>query len=666
MNHKEYLALIEEIRNHDYLYYVECHPKISDRAYDRLMKSLEEAEKKHPEWVTPTSPTQRIGEIPHKGFVQGKHSVPMMSIANSYSQEEIEDFLSRVHKLLEKQKIAFSAELKMDGTAISVRYEKGQLAKALTRGDGKKGDDITLNLKTIPSLPLVLHRKNPPDLLEVRGEVFMPHTAFKKLNHEKELAGEELWANPRNAAAGSLKLLHPQEVAKRKLALMFYGVATDSSHTCKTQHEVHDYLHDLGLPVFDSRHHAVCHNMQEIMAFAEKIHQLRPKLPFAIDGIVLKVDELRFHDLLGATGKSPRWVVAYKFAAEQATTKIEDITVQVGRTGVLTPVAELKPVFLAGSTIARATLHNQEEIERKDIRIGDTVIIEKGGDVIPKVVAVDFRHRRENARVWKMPKTCPGCGSKVVFSEEEVAVRCPNSWECLPQKMRRIQFFASKDAMDIEHLGEKIVAQLVEKGFVNTYADLYKLTAKELSKLEGFKEKSIQNLLLSIDRSRKVPLYRLILALGIKHVGERAAELLAERAGDLDLLCQMKKDQLMEIEGIGEVVANAIVLYFKDSHSKKEIKELLAVGIKPEVERQNKIEGHAFSGKTFVLTGTLSGYTRSEAERLIKERGGKVSGSVSKLTHYVVVGDEPGSKLDKAQKLGIAILDEKSFTSLLK
>lgn len=664
MKQTDYLHLIEQIRLHDYLYYVECRPKISDQEYDHLVKKLEAIEKERPEWVDPSSPTQRVGEVPHKSFVQKAHDVPMLSIANTYSEEEVEDFIARVHKILERKEVAFCTELKMDGTAISVRYENGHYVRALTRGDGKKGDDITLNLKTIPNLPLVLRGKNLPEVLEVRGEVFMPHKAFKRLNHEKELAGEELWANPRNAAAGSLKLLDPREVAKRGLSVVFYGLAIHPSQV-KTQLEIHEYLKEVGLPVFDEHHRAVCHNSREIMAFAKKIEKERPKLPFDIDGIVVKVNELRLHDILGSTGKSPRWVMAYKFAAEQATTKILGITVQVGRTGVLTPVAELEPTFLAGSTIARATLHNQEEIERKDIRIGDRVVIEKGGDVIPKVVSVELEHRPAHTRPWKMPTKCPGCGSPVIASKDEVAVRCPNSWECLPQKMRRIQFFASKDAMDIEHLGEKVVEQLVNKGLVSTFADLYHLNAEDLALLDGFKEKSIQNLLTSIDHSRNVPLPRLILALGIKHVGEATAELLAERAGSLEQLRQMTKEEFADIEGIGEVVAEALVEYFDDERSQKEIQALLKAGVKPQVSAQTKIEGHPFTGKTFVLTGTLSSYPRSEATKLIKERGGKVVGSVSKNTDYLVAGEEAGSKLDKAQALGITILDEKAFASQL-
>ncbi len=662
---REYLQLVDEIRHHDHLYYVECKPTISDREYDRLLKHLQELEEKHPDWITPNSPTQRVSEAPHAGFKQGAHKVPMLSIDNTYSRDEMESFIERVHKLAEKRHVDFYAELKMDGTAVSVRYEKGQLVRALTRGDGRKGDDITANIKTIMSVPLQIEGKKVPEIIELRGEVYMPHRAFEELNQEKQLAGEELWANPRNAAAGSLKLLDPKEVAKRKLAAVFYGIAEESSGTITTQEHCHEWIEEHGFPGFAKRHRLLCHDSDAIMAFADKIEKERPKLFFDIDGIVVKVNEFRLQDLLGARGRSPRWVIAYKFAAEQAITRILDITVQVGRTGVLTPVAELEPVLLAGSTIARATLHNQEEVQRKDIRIGDYVVIEKGGDVIPKVVEVDKKRRTSHCHVWKMPSHCPSCGAKVVCSEEEVAIRCPNGWKCPEQKIRRLIFFASKDAMDIEHLGEKNVEQLVEKGLVDTYADFYKLTKHDLAKLEGFKEKSIHNLLTSIERSLKVPLSRLILALGIKHVGEGTAELLAERGGDLETLSTLSIEELKNIEGVGDIVAKAVVEFFHDPLAKKAIHDLLKVGVEPEVRRRKVLHNHAFNNKTFVLTGTLAKYSRDEASELIKERGGKVSGSVSAKTDYVLAGEDPGSKLDKAKVLKVAILSEDRFEKLL-
>lgn len=662
---KEYLELLEEIRQHDRHYYLENRPVISDYAYDQLFKKLEKLEQEHPEWILPSSPTQRVGDPLTKGFKQIVHTVPMLSLANTYSKEELEEFVKRVHKLMERKEVVFCAELKMDGVAVTVRYEKGLYVRALTRGDGKKGDDITANMRTIRALPLELRGAHIPDLIEVRGEVFMPHKVFQELNDKKQEEGEETWANPRNAAAGSLKLLDPREVSERKLSTVFYGIAECDPVTVSTQYESHSFLEKLGLPVFREAHRVRCHTVEEIVHFADKIEKARHSLPFDIDGIVIKVDELRFHPLLGTTGKNPRFAVAYKFAAEQALTRIQEITVQVGRTGVLTPVAELDPVSVAGSTISRATLHNQEEIERKDIRVGDWVIIEKGGDVIPKVVEVNLKKRPQDSHPWKMPKKCPSCGTAVVHSEGEVAVRCPNIAGCEEQKIRRITFFASKDAMDIDHLGEKVVEQLVKKGLVEQISDIYALTEKDLEKLEGFKEKSIHNLLESIDRSRHVTLSRLILALGIKYVGEGTAEVLAEHAEDIDALSKMSEEELLEIDGVGEKMAQAIVAYFSEPHHLKEIHTLLQRGVKPEAPKLSVRKDHPFYGKIFVLTGSLQEYTRSSATTLIKERGGKVTGSVSQKTDYVLAGEDPGSKLDKAHKLKIPVLSEAQFKNLL-
>jgi DNA ligase (NAD+) len=659
---QNYHQLIKEIEQHDRHYFEQAKPLISDYAYDQLVKKLEAIEKEHPEWILPDSPTQRIGEALTKGFKQVAHSVPMISLANTYSRSELEEFLKRVNKLLEGKKVSFCVELKMDGIALSVRYEKGHYMRALTRGDGKKGDDVTANVKTIHALPLKLH--GAPDLLEVRGEVFMPLKVFQELNQSQEEAGEEPWANPRNAAAGSLKLLDPKEVALRKLSVVFYGIAEDAERGVETQFEVHRFLSKLGLPTFDTAHRGLCHTIDEILKFADQIEKERHRLPFEIDGIVIKVNELRYHPMLGSTGKSPRFAVAYKFAPEQATTQIHAITVQVGRTGVLTPVAELKPVSLAGSMISRATLHNQEEVERKDIRIGDFVLIEKGGDVIPKVVHVDLKRRHAGSHPWKMPKKCPICGTPVVHSEGEVAVRCPNP-DCQEQRIRRITFFASKDAMDIGHLGERVVEQLVEKGFVRDLSDIYRLTEKELEQLDGFKEKSIDNLLQSIDASRQVSLERLILALGIKHVGEITAELLAKRAGDIATFTKISREELEGIEGVGAKTAEAVVDYFKDPQHLKEIERLLEYGVKPRSIKRSVHQEHPFYGKIFVLTGTLHDYTRTQASQLIKERGGKVTNSVSKNTDYLLAGEDPGSKLEKAHALQVTILSESHFKKLV-
>ena len=590
-----------------------------------------------------------------------EHTVPMLSLANTYSREEVEDFIKRVQKLLGRNHVHFCAELKMDGVAITARYENGVFAQALTRGDGRKGDDITANLRTIRSVPMELKGSHVPEFLEVRGEVFMPHEVFEALNAENEEEGLELYVNPRNAAAGSLKLLDSRETARRRLSAVFYSFADEVHAPVDTQHECHAYLKKIGLPVFGEHHRKRCSGVEEIMRFADAIEEERHRLPFDIDGIVVKVDELNYHDQLGVTGKSPRWAVAYKFAAEQALTRIHAITVQVGRTGVLTPVAELEPVFVSGSTISRATLHNQEEVERKDIRVGDWVKIEKGGDVIPKVVSVDKSRRPHGTHAWKMPRTCPSCGTHVVQSEEEVAVRCPNAKSCPEQQMRRIAYFASKDAMDIDHLGEKVVEQLFTKKLVRHLADIYALTERDLSKLDGFKDKSIHNLLESIDKSRETSLSRFILALGIKYVGEGTAEVLAEEAGDLQTLASMSEEDLKEIEGIGNKIAHSVYTYFREPAHIKEVEQLLDAGVNPRTAKKTRRKDHFFSGKIFVLTGALQKFTRSEASKLIKERGGKVTGSVSNKTDYLLVGEDPGSKLDKARELNVKILSEEAF-----
>ncbi len=665
MPKNEYIKLVEEIRKHDRLYYVENKPVISDYEYDLLLKKLEKMEAENPEWVTETSPTQRVKDPLTKGFKQAPHAVPMLSLDNTYSEEELADFIKRVHKLLEKSHVPLCAELKMDGVAVSLRYEKGIYTRALTRGDGKKGDDITSNMRTIHSVPLELTGPHIPDVLEIRGEVYMPHKAFQAQNKRKEEEGEELWANPRNAAAGSLKLLDPQEVSHRGLAAVFYGLAESDHPLIGNQYEVHEYLKKLGLPVFNADHRTVCESIDEIMKFAHKIEKKRDDLPFDIDGIVIKVDHIKYWSLLGTTGKSPRWAVAYKFAPEQATTHIREITVQVGRTGVLTPVAELEPVFLAGSTISRATLHNEEEVARKDIREGDWAVIAKGGDVIPQVLEVDLKRRPSHSKPWKMPNHCPICGTHVVRTEVEVAVRCPNSKGCEEQIIRRIAYFASKDAMDIDHMGERVVEQLVKKKLIKHVSDIYKLSAQDLAELEGFKEKSIHNLLTSIEKSRHVSLARFLLALSIRYVGEETAEILAQETGSVHKLSEMTQEELLKIDGVGEKMAEAIEAYFKDPANLKEIEQLLENGVKPQASKKVIRTDHAFSGKIFVLTGALQNFTRDQAEAHIKERGGKVTGSVSKKTDFVLVGEDAGSKLDKAKELHIKILSENQFKEML-
>jgi DNA ligase (NAD+) len=658
---EEYQKLVDELIEHDRRYYQECSPTISDYEYDLLLKTLQAWEKEHPEKILFHSPTQKIGEKASKGFLQKEHDIPMLSLANTYSKEEVLDFMKRVEKLLKKEVVEFCTELKIDGTAISVRYEEGKFVRALTRGDGRIGDDITENLKTIKTLPLQL-KGDYPKTLEVRGEVFIHKASFQALNKEREEAGLDLWANPRNAAAGSLKLLDPKEVARRKLDIIFYGIA-EPKQLIASQIKIHRYLHSLSLPTAKEEFLSICSTVDEIFAFAGRIHEKREKIPYEIDGIVIKVDRLPYHEELGVTGKTPRYAVAYKFAPEQAITEIEEITVQIGRTGVLTPVAELKPIFVAGSTISRATLHNQDEIIRKDIRVGDFVVIEKGGDVIPKVVEVDFSRRKMTSSPWKMPKCCPICKESVIHIEGEVAIRCPNK-QCPGRKLRHLVFFASKSALDIEHMGEKVVEQLVRKGLIKKTSDIFLLDEEKVSQLEGFKEKSIQNLLQSIEKAKRCSFSKFIMGLEIKHIGKQTAELLSQKFQDIEKLKKASKEELLLIEGIGEKVADAIIEYFQDQENIEEINALLFFGVRPKLE-ELKIQGHEFGQKTFVLTGTLEGYTREEASKLIEERGGKVTSSVGRKVDYVIVGKEAGSKEEKAKELGIKILFEEDFKKLL-
>ena len=665
MTYEKYTELVETLRHHDFKYYIEAKPEISDFEYDLLYKELESIEKEHTEWILPSSPTQVISDSTHSSFKRKAHSAPMLSLANTYNAEELDEFVTRLHKLLESKNAPLCAELKMDGLAISLRYEKGVLVHGITRGDGKKGDDITQNVKTIKSLPYKLKGKNIPDLLEVRAEVFMPISVFQKLNQAKEENGEELWANPRNAAAGSLKLLDPKEVYRRKLDFIAFGVIEDSSKTIKSQHEVPSYLKSLGFPTFSEDQIGVVETAEQILTYAAKIEEKRASMPFEIDGIVLKLDQISKRKALGTTAKVPRWAVAYKFAAEKATTIIDSITVQVGRTGVLTPVAELKPVFLAGSTISRATLHNMDEIKRKDIRITDTVWIEKGGDVIPKVTSVDLEMRPKDSKAWSMPTECPSCGEKVVREEGEVAFRCINHKECPAQNIKTLIFFASKPAMDIENLGIKVVEKLVEIGLIQKFSDIYRLTKDDLLTLEGFKEKSADNLIDAIEKSKDIEFYRLILALGIKFVGKGTAEVIAAHAKTLEAFVNLQEEEIVDLEGVGEKVATSVIEYLDNPVHIAEIEALEELGIKPRVPKVATNSDHLFYGKTFVLTGSLENYTRTEAGALIKERGGKVSSSVSAKTDFLLYGGEAGSKLKKAQKLAIALMTEEEFTSAM-
>ncbi len=664
MTYQDYQDLAAEIAKHNKKYFVEHTPEISDEEFDQLLYKLQHIETLHPEWILADSPTQRIGEETTKGFKSVAHNVPMLSLANTYSKDEVTDFLTRIQKNARHYPCAFSCELKMDGIAISATYENGVFVKGVTRGDGKIGDDITANLMQIASLPRTISDQS---FLEIRGEVFMRHAVFSALNQEKEAEGEELWANPRNAAAGSLKLIDQREVAARQLSIVFYGIATEGG--LETQSACHDYLKGLGFPILEW--HKVCHSLDEIMAFAEEIRKIRETLEYDIDGVVVKLNDLSEQKRLGNTNKHPRWAIAYKFAPLQAKTRILDITVQVGRTGTLTPVAELKAVFLAGSTIARATLHNEDEIGKKDIRVGDVVTIEKGGDVIPKVVSVDFVQRNHNSSPWQMPTHCPSCGSPVLRLEGEVAVRCPNSTGCPAQSLKRLSYFASRPAMDIDHLGEKVMEQLVLKGFVKEPADIFRLKEDQLFQLDGFKKKSVDNLIKSIEKAKDVSLDHFLMALGIRHVGAGTALLLANKFGSIQALMDVgtltfsDDNPLLKIDGIGEIVSQSVFDYFFNADNRRQIEDLLALGVSPRQREMIVHDNPFFKDKVFVLTGTLHRYTRQAASALIKERGGKITSAVSKSTDFLLAGTEAGSKLDKAKALGIKVLTEDEFIALI-
>lgn len=661
----DYQALLDQIKAHNRSYYDEASPVISDYEYDVLVKRVEAIEQEHPEWVTENSPIHSTGESPTQGFKQVVHAHPMLSLANTYNEEELQAFFERMQKLLGQDQVHFACELKMDGVALGLRYEKGVLVQGVTRGDGKKGDDITRNVKHIASLPLQLRGEEIPDVLELRGEAYMPKKVFAELNTEREESGLDVWANPRNATAGSLKLLDEKVFAKRGVEVVLYGVAEESTKRLTHQSDVRSWLAQFGFQVFDTQCVAKVSTVPELMEFADRIEKKRADFPFEIDGIVVKIDALKEWKHLGVAGKKPRWAVAYKFAPEQAVTVVHDIHVQVGRTGVLTPVAELEPVFLAGSTISRATLHNQDEVERKDIRVGDTVRIEKGGDVIPKVVSVVCEKRPESSKPWAMPKNCPSCQATVIRVDGEVAFRCPNKTGCPDQQLRRIVFFISKGAMDIDSLGEKNAERFVELGLIRSLPDIYRLKREDLEGLEGFQKKSIDNLLRSIEESKKIPLARFIFSLGIPFVGAQTADLLAEHFHRIENYKNINLEDLVAIEGIGPKVAESIIAFFQDTRHCEEIQTLLELGVQPIPHEAKRSIDHDFNGKTFVLTGTLDHLTRSEATHQIKQRGGKVVSSVSKKVNFVLLGTDPGSKLDKARKLGVEILTEDEYQKRL-
>ncbi len=656
--------LRREIERHNRLYYEEAAPVISDAMYDRLYRELSDLETRFPELSSPDSPTQRVGGAPLEAFTQIRHLAPMLSLDNTYSEEEVAAFFVRLEKLLPGKEMQTVIEPKVDGVAISLLYEEGVLVHAATRGDGTVGDDVTQNVRTIHSIPDRLASGHGcPRRMEVRGEIYLPKAKFAAINEERQAAGEAPFANPRNAAAGSLKQLDPAIVARRGLRAVFYGTGLVEGESWKTHHEALTGLHRCGLPV-----HEKVWRAKTVAEVFEAIHALdgvRHDFPFETDGAVIKLDSFAQRASIGYTAKSPRWAMAYKYKAEQAETRLLRITVQVGRTGVLTPVAELEPVFVSGSTVARATLHNEEEIARKDIREGDLVVIEKAGEVIPAVVEVRKEHRDGSERVFKMPEVCPACQSPVSRDPGQVAIRCLNA-SCPAQMRRRMEHFASRGAMDIEGLGEAMVEQLVERGLARDIAEIYRLNVAKLSTIPRTGEKSIANLLNAIEASRGQPLWRLIFGLGILHVGVTSARALANHFYLLDALMAASADDLQRIPDVGPVVAPAIVEHFARPENRAMIERLREAGLnfgERDERREIPAEGGKLAG-TWVITGTLS-QPREEIAELIREHGGKVIGSISKKTGYLLAGEEAGSKLEKAGKLGVRVVSEAEFRAML-
>lgn len=679
-----------EIEQHNVRYYVYDDPSISDAEYDRMMRELQDLEAAHPELVTPESPTQRVGAAPVSAFGSVRHAVPMLSLGNAFDEEDVVAFDRRVTDTLRgagllgpAQQAEYFCELKLDGLAISLRYEDGRLVQAATRGDGQTGEDVTSNIRTIKAIPLQLTGP-APKVLEVRGEVLMNRADFEKLNAAQAKRDEKVFVNPRNAAAGSLRQLDPRITAKRPLRFFAYGwgevqglpgaqsglfdeAPADAAAAAATLPEkshgaMLDWLAGLGLPV-NVKHNHRATGAEGLMAFYAKVGALRPELPYDIDGVVYKVDSLPAQKLLGFVARAPRFALAHKFPAEEATTTLLDIEVQVGRTGAITPVARLKPVFVGGVTVTNATLHNEDEIRRKDVRIGDTVIVRRAGDVIPEVVGAVLDQRPADAREFVMPKACPVCGSAIERLEDETIARCTGGLFCAAQRKQTLWHAASRKALDIEGLGEKLVEQLVDSGRVKSLADLFSLRPLELVGLDRMGQKSADNLVEAIDKARAPALGRLLFALGIRHVGETTARDVARHFGSIEAIMDADEDALSSVPDVGPVVAGSIRRFFAEQHNRDVIDQLKAQGVHPVAEAVP--QDTTLAGKTFVLTGTLPNWTREEASMRIQAAGGKVSGSVSKKTAYLVAGEDAGSKLTKAQELGVTVLDEDALKALL-
>jgi len=661
---KEVAKLRDEIRYHEHRYYVLDNPEISDFEFDKLMQRLQEMERARPELITPDSPTQRVGGAVTGELPKVRHLVPMMSLDNTYSVDDLRDFDRRVRELAGRSEVEYVAELKLDGLSMSLVYEDGGLVRGVTRGDGRTGEEVTPNVRTIRAIPLIISPKameriGNPARFEARGEVIMPQKAFRRTNEQREAAGEPKFANPRNAAAGTIRQLDPGIVAARRLDVYLYYLQVDGSEPFKEHAQALEALAKLGFKV--NPHWRRCRTFDDLLAYIQEWEGKRETLEYEIDGIVIKVNDTRLWAELGSTAKSPRWAVAFKYPARQATTVIRDIRAQVGRTGTLTPVADLEPVDVGGVTVSHATLHNMDEIERLGVKIGDSVLIQRAGEVIPQVVKVV--KSAPEGREFRIPNKCPVCGGEVHRVEGEVAYRCVNT-ACPAQLKESLLHFAGRRAMDIDGLGEALVDQLVDKGLVRDVADLYALTHEQLADLERMGEKSAQNLVDEIERSKQAELARVIFALGIRFVGERTGQLLADHFGSLERLATASEEELVEAEEVGPRIAQSIRDFFHEKRNREVIEKLRRAGLQFEQKKAHKVEGK-LSGQQFVLTGTLPNYSRDDATRLIEEAGGRVVGSVSKKTSYVVVGTDAGSKLEKARSLGVQTLDEAELLKLV-
>jgi DNA ligase (NAD+) len=658
-------ALRDKIRYHEHRYYVLDSPEISDAEFDKLMDELIALETEHPELITPDSPTQRVGGKPSEEFAKVRHSTPMLSLAKTTNEQELRDWERRVHELTGESQVDYDCELKLDGMSLALRFAGGKLALGLTRGDGTTGEDVTPNVRTVRSVPLaiaskVLEKAGVPTDFEVRGELLMPLAAFQRMNEEREEQGLPTFANPRNATAGTVRTLEPNVTAQRRLDFFAYGLLRDGRPIFDRVSKALKALEAAGFKV--NPRHRLAKNLEQVMEFVSETDSVRDALPYEIDGVVVKVDRNALQDELGFTGKAPRGAIAYKFAARAGQTQIEDILVQVGRTGKLTPVAALKPVSIGGTTVTRATLHNMDEIERLGIKIGDWVEVERGGDVIPKVVKV-LDDRPRGTREFHMPERCPVCGGHVVRAEGEANHLCVNV-NC-PAKLREtIRHFAARGVLNIEGMGDALVNQLVDAGLVKSVADIYDLTEEQLTNLERMGKKSAQNILREIESSKKLPLERVIYGLGIRMVGERTAQFLAEHFGSMDALMKAGEEELQAVAEIGPRVSQSIREFFDEPKNVALVDKLRQAGLT--FKGTKKQRGTVLTGKTFVLTGTLEHFTRDEAKKLIEDAGGKVSGSVSKKTDYVVAGEEAGSKLDKARELGVAVIGEKEMKELVR